>query len=323
MKIKLRLITVILLLSGFYTMSFSQITDAEKNLRIQNADSTQGWKKGGIFSLNLAQTSLTNWAAGGSNSFAINGLMSTYVNYKRNKSVWVNSLDVGYGLLKQGGSGYMKTDDKFDFLSKYGYEAFKNFYYAALLNFKTQMAPGYKYPDVTNKISDLFSPAYLIVALGLDYKPSDHFSVFIAPLTEKITFVTDQKLSDAGSFGVKPGHKTLSEFGGYLRAIYTKNDFKNELLKNVTFTTKVDLFSNYTNKPQNIVVNWETLIAFKVNKFISANINTQLIYDDKILIPTDRNGNGTIEPGEGVRSKIQFKEILGIGFSYNFKTFNN
>ena len=323
MKIKLRLITVILLLSGFYTMSFSQITDAEKNLRIQNADSTQGWKKGGIFSLNLAQTSLTNWAAGGSNSFAINGLMSTYVNYKRNKSVWVNSLDVGYGLLKQGGSGYMKTDDKFDFLSKYGYEAFKNFYYAALLNFKTQMAPGYKYPDVTNKISDLFSPAYLIVALGLDYKPSDHFSAFIAPLTEKITFVTDQKLSDAGSFGVKPGHKTLSEFGGYLRAIYTKNDFKNELLKNVTFTTKVDLFSNYTNKPQNIVVNWETLIAFKVNKFISANINTQLIYDDKILIPTDRNGNGTIEPGEGVRSKIQFKEILGIGFSYNFKTFNN
>ncbi len=323
MKIKLRLITVILLLSGFYTMSFSQITDAEKNLRIQNADSTQGWKKGGIFSLNLAQTSLTNWAAGGSNSFAINGLMSTYVNYKRNKSVWVNSLDVGYGLLKQGGSGYMKTDDKFDFLSKYGYEAFKNFYYAALLNFKTQMAPGYKYPDVTNKISDLFSPAYLIVALGLDYKPSDHFSAFIAPLTEKITFVTDQKLSDAGSFGVKPGHKTLSEFGGYLRAIYTKNDFKNELLKNVTFTTKFDLFSNYTNKPQNIVVNWETLIAFKVNKFISANINTQLIYDDKILIPTDRNGNGTIEPGEGVRSKIQFKEILGIGFSYNFKTFNN
>ena len=323
MKIKLRLITVILLLSGFYTMSFSQITDAEENLRIQNADSTQGWEKGGIFSLNLAQTSLTNWAAGGSNSFAINGLMSTYVNYKRNKSVWVNSLDVGYGLLKQGGSGYMKTDDKFDFLSKYGYEAFKNFYYAALLNFKTQMAPGYKYPDVTNKISDLFSPAYLIVALGLDYKPSDHFSAFIAPLTEKITFVTDQKLSDAGSFGVKPGHKTLSEFGGYLRAIYTKNDFKNELLKNVTFTTKVDLFSNYTNKPQNIVVNWETLIAFKVNKFISANINTQLIYDDKILIPTDRNGNGTIEPGEGVRSKIQFKEILGIGFSYNFKTFNN
>jgi hypothetical protein len=93
---------------------------------------------------------------------------------------------------------------------------------------------------------------------------------------------------------VTPGNKTLSEFGAYLRAIYTKNDFKNELLKNVSFTSKIDLFSNYIKNPQNIVVNWETLIALKVNKYISANFNTQLIYDDKILIPSDRNGNGII-----------------------------
>jgi hypothetical protein len=309
---------MVLLSTGFCVLTFSQITDAEKTLRTQTADSTQGWKRGGVFAVNLAQTSLTNWAAGGSNSFAVNGMLSTFANYKRNKSVWVNSLDLGYGLLKQGGSGYMKTDDKFDFLSKYGYEAFKNFYYSALLNFKTQMAPGYKYPDKTNKISDLFSPAYLLLALGLDYKPSDHFSAFIAPVTGKITFVTDQKLSDAGAFGVKPGNKSLTEFGGYLRAIYTRNDFKSAFLKNVTFTSKVDLFSNYLEKPQNIVVNWETLIAFKVNKFLSANVNTQLVYDDKIKVPFDRNGNGTIETGESIGSLIQFKEILGIGFSYNF-----
>jgi len=309
---------MVLLSTGFCFLTFSQITDAEKTLRTQATDSTQGWKIGGVFAVNLAQTSLTNWAAGGSNSFAVNGMLSTFANYKRNKSVWVNSLDLGYGLLKQGGSGYMKTDDKFDFLSKYGYEAFKNFYYSALLNFKTQMAPGYKYPDKTNKISDLFSPAYLLLALGLDYKPSDHFSAFIAPVTGKITFVTDQKLSDAGAFGVKPGNKSLTEFGGYLRAIYTRNDFKSAFLKNVTFTSKVDLFSNYLEKPQNIVVNWETLIAFKVNKFLSANVNTQLVYDDKIKVPFDRNGNGTIETGESIGSLIQFKEILGIGFSYNF-----
>jgi hypothetical protein len=309
---------IVLLFSGFGILAFSQVTDVEKTLRTQSADSIQGWKKGGVFSLNLAQTSLTNWAAGGENSFAINGLLSVFAYYKMNKSIWVNSLDLGYGTLKQGGSGYQKTDDKFDFLSKYGYEAFKNFYYAALLNFKTQMAPGYKYPDVTNKISDIFSPAYLLLALGLDYKPNDHFSAFIAPATGKITFVNNQKLSDAGAFGVTPGKKSLSEFGGYLRAIYTKNDFKNELLKNVTFTSKVDLFTDYAHKPQNIVVNWETLIAFKVNKFLSANINTQLVYDDKIKVPADRNGNGIIETGESIGSLIQFKEILGVGFSYNF-----
>jgi hypothetical protein len=316
---KAKIITTILVIIVFTQIAFGQVTEGEKKLRAQVSDTLQGWKKGGVITLNLSQTSLTNWAAGGQNSFALNGLLSVFANYKRNKSVWDNSLDIGYGLLKQGqSSGYMKTDDKFDFLSKYGHEAFKNFYYAALFNFKTQMAPGYKYPDVTNKISDIFSPAYLLAALGMDYKPNAYFSAFIAPLTGKLTIVTDQNLSDAGAFGVTPGKKTLSEFGGYMRAIYSKNDFKNEFLKNVSFTTKIDLFSNYINKPQNIVINWETLIAFKVNKFLSASFNTQLIYDDKIKVPYDLNGNGTIEPGEGIRSLVQFKEILGVGLSYNF-----
>jgi Protein of unknown function (DUF3078) len=316
---KTKISTAFLLIIGFSQITFGQVSEGEKNLRIQIVDTTQGWKKGGIVAMNLAQTSLTNWAAGGQNSMAINGIFSGYANYKRGKSVWDNSLDIGYGLLKQGtNSDYMKTDDKIDFLSKYGREAFKNFYYAALLNFKTQMAPGYKYPDVTNKISDFFSPAYLIFALGLDYKPDAYFSAFIAPLTAKFTFVTNQSLSDSAAFGVKPGEILLSEFGGYLRAIYTRNDFKNEFLKNVSFTTKIDLFSNYIKNPQNIVVNWETLIVLKVNKFISANFNTILIYDDKIKIPFDKNGNGTIETGEAVGSKIQFKEILGVGLSYKF-----
>jgi hypothetical protein len=306
---------IVLLLSVFSISIYSQVTDAEKTLRTQSADTVQGWKKGGVITINLAQTSLTNWAAGGQNSFAVNGLLSTFANYKRNKTSWTNSLDIGYGVLNQAGLGYRKTDDKFDFLSKYGYEAFKNFYYAAVLNFKTQMAIGKKYTDDTHydKISNLFSPAYLLVALGLDYKPTDHFSAFIAPITGKITIVTDKDLSAAGAFGVTPGKNSLSEFGGYLRAIYTRNNFKNEFLKNVTFTTKIDLFSNYVKNPQNIVVNWETLIAFKVNKFISANINTQLIYDDKIKVPVKRNGELT-----SIGSLVQFKEILGVGSSYNF-----
>lgn len=295
------------------SLTFAQVTELEKNLRTPGADTTQGWKKGGVITLNLAQTSLTNWAAGGQNSFAINGLLSTFANYKKEKISWVNSLDIGYGLLKQGNASPQKTDDKFEFVSKYGYEAFKNFYYAALFNFRTQMAPGYKYPNVDDKISDLFAPAYMLIALGLDYKPNDHFSAFIAPLTGRLTIVNDKTLSDAGAFGVKPGNKSLSEFGGYLRAIYTRNDFKSEFLKNVTFTTKIDLFSNYAEKPQNIVVNWETLIAFKVNKFLSANINTQLIYDDKIKVPVNRNGEDV-----SIGSLVQFKEILGVGFSYNF-----
>ena len=33
-----------------------------------STDTIQGWKKGGAMAFNLAQTSLTNWAAGGQKS---------------------------------------------------------------------------------------------------------------------------------------------------------------------------------------------------------------------------------------------------------------
>jgi len=317
MRLKLYSVTFVLVL--FCTSVSGQITEAEKRLKAVNADTVMGWKKGGVFALNLAQTSLSNWAAGGQSSFAVSGIFSVFANYKQGKSAWDNSLDVGYGLLKQGkDADYMKTDDKIDFVSKYGREAFKNFYYSGLLNFRTQMRPGYKYPDTESIISDLFSPAYLLLALGLDYKPNPYFSAFLAPLTAKFTFVTNESLSAAGAFGVTPGEKSRSEIGGYIRAIYSRNDFKGEFLKNISFTTKIDLFSNYGHNPQNIDVMWENLIALKVNKFISVNFNTVLLYDDDIKVPVDRNGNGLFESTEAPGPRTQFKEILGIGFSYKF-----
>ncbi len=319
MKFKNVISTLIFVIYCSVSLS-GQVTEGEKNLRTQSADTIQGWKKGGIVAINLAQTSLTNWAAGGQNSVAVNGLFSGFANLKKGKSCWDNSLDLGYGLLKQGKEDLRKTDDKIDFLSKYGREAFKNFYYAALLNFKTQIAPGYNYPNDSVKISNLFAPAYLLLAVGLDYKPNAYFSAFVAPLTVKFTFVTDPDLYNqtGGAFGVTQGEKLKSEIGGYLRAIYSKNDFKSEFMKNVSFTTKIDLFSNYAQKPQNIDVSWETQIAMKVNKYISVNMNTHLLYDDNIKVPFDNNDNGTIEAGESVGSKVQFKEIFGVGFSYKF-----
>lgn len=315
---KTRIFATLLILALTLPVITAQVTEAEKHLRTLNADTTQGWKNGGVFAINVSQTSLTNWAAGGQNSVAINGLFSGFANYKRGKSVWDNSLDLGYGLLKQGtDEDFRKTDDKIDFLSKYGQEAFKNFYYSGLVNFKSQMTPGYNYPS-KKTISDLFSPAYLTIALGMDYKPNANFSAFVAPLTAKFTFVTNDSLSNEGAFGVTPGSNTKSEIGGYIRIIYTKNDFKSEIMKNVSFTTKIDLFSNYADNPQNIDVSWETLIAMKINKYLSVNINTHVLYDDNIKIAFDKNGINGIEAGEAVGSKVQFKEIFGVGFSYNF-----
>ncbi|MDX9853489.1 MAG: DUF3078 domain-containing protein [Tenuifilaceae bacterium] len=315
---KTKTAALIALLLAVYIGSTAQVTDAEGKLKAQSADTLKGWKKGGVIGFNLAQTSLTNWAAGGEKSVAINGLFSVFANYKSEKSAWDNSLDLGYGVLNQGNNDeFRKTDDKIDFLSKYGRKAYKNFYYAALFNAKTQMTRGYKYADdgTETKISNIFAPAYFVAALGMDYKPNAYLSVFAAPITGKVTVVNDESLSNAGAFGVDPSDKTKSEFGGYIRMIYSKNDFTQAILKNVTFTTKLDLFSNYIEDPQNIVVNWETLIALKVNKYINVNLMTHLIYDDKVLFDVDDNNDGVVEKQI---AKVQFKEIFGVGLSYKF-----
>lgn len=325
---KIKIISVVILLFGIIHINYGQITDEEKNLRSVDTDTILGWRRGGVISLNLSQTSLKNWAAGGQNSFALNSLISVYAQYRKTQSYWDNSLDIGYGILKQGkNSQFIKTDDKFDFLSKYGRKAFDNFFYAALFNFRTQMTVGRDYSTDTAKISNFLAPAYITGAIGLDYKPNSHFSVFVAPLTGKITIVKDQDLANAGAFGVEPaeydhmgnilesGNNLRTEFGGYIRVIYSKNNFKSEILKNIGFTTKLDLFSNYLNNPQNIDVNWETLLSVQVNKYILVNINTHLIYDDDIDIAIDNDGDGVIEE---TGPRIQFKEIFGVGFAYKF-----
>lgn len=293
----------------------AQVTDAEKKLKVIETDSVKGWKTGGIIGANLSQTALVNWSAGGESSVAVNGLFSAFANYRNGKNAWDNSLDMGYGLLNQGSNaGFRKTDDKFDFLSKYGRKAFSNFFYSGLVNFKTQFSPGYNYPNDSVTISNFLAPAYLLGAIGLNYQPNSYFNVFMAPATGRLTIVNDPTLSNAGAFGVEPGEKTKGEFGGYVRMIYSKNDFKAEFFKNISLTTKIDLFSNYLKDPQNVDVNWETLIGMKVNKYINININMQLMYDADTKF--DTNEDGLIDASD--KSKIQFKEILGIGVMYKF-----
>jgi len=305
---KITAFVLTLLLSG--GLAFTQVTDAEKQLKTQSADSVLGWKKGGVINFNTSQTSLTNWAAGGQSSVAVGGLVSLFAHNKQEKGLWENYLDLAYGTLKQGKQAWWKTDDKIDFTSKYGYNLSKTWYLAGLVNFKTQMADGYNYPNDSVKISAFMAPGYLLGALGFDYIPNDHFTVFIAPLTTKMTFVIDEVLSDAGAFGVDPGKSVFSEFGGYAR-ITAKAD----LMENIGIQTKLDLFTNYLRNPQNIDVSWEVLLNMKINEFFAATVTTHLLYDDDIDIEIDKNDDGVTD-AKGPR--IQFKEVLAIGFSLKF-----
>jgi len=279
-------------------------------LNAQTIDTTKIWKKGAVVGINVSQTSLTNWQGGGQNSLAVNALFSGFTNYKKGRNVWDNSLDVAYGLLQQGAGQVIRSDDKIDFNSKYGRYAFKHWYYSALVNFKSQMAPGYNYPNDSVVISRFLAPAYVLASVGMDYKPNDSFTMYISPITQKTTIVNDSKLNAVGAFGVDSGKVIRSEFGSYARI-----QFQKDVFTNVNFKTKIELFSNYSQKPQNIDVNWETLLSMKVNKFISATFSTTLIYDDDINIPIDKNNDGLPEKSG---PRVQFREVLGVGLSFKF-----
>lgn len=276
----------------------------------EEPDSIKSWNFGGLASLNFSQVSLTNWAAGGRSSTSGVAIFNVFGNYKKDNISWENSLDMGYGLLKEQDNEVVKSNDKLDFNSKFGVKKTEKIYYSTLYNFKTQFAPGYKYPNTTDAISRFLAPAYMTLSVGVDYKPNKVLSFFISPLTGKMTIVSDQDLSDMGAFGVDPGKTVRMEVGSF-----AKMEVKTEIMKNVSLNSKLDLFSNYLHNPENIDVYWDLLINMKINDFLSANLISNLIYDDDIKIGFDENNDGVIERSG---PRVQFKEMFGLGLSLKF-----
>ena len=276
-----------------------------------NPSDTSYWKKGGTSSITFSSVSLSNWAAGGENSIALNSYVGLFANYNRERTSWENTLDMGYGLLKQGDAGFIKSDDKLSFATKYGYRLTRdvgNWYFSALLDFKSQFAEGLDASD--SVISRFLAPGYLVVATGIDYKIGEVFSASLAPVTGKFTFVTDDALSSVGAYGVDPGSKSRSELGAYFRMRYV-----NEVVKNVNYETRLELFTNYTESFGTIDVNWENIVLMKVNKYLSANFITQLLYDEDVKIGIDNNDDGIIDEES---AKVQFKTVFGVGLTYIF-----
>ncbi|AEV33205.1 DUF3078 domain-containing protein [Owenweeksia hongkongensis] len=307
-KISILLIT---LFAGGY--AFGQTDSA-------TAAQDTAWKVGGNMGLQFAQSSYQNWQAGGVNSVAGNAIFSVFANYDNGGDWgWANSLDVAYGLNLQE-DVFNKTDDRFELVSRVDRHLSKNWSLSGELNFRTQLTDGYSVAgskDVDDRISRFMAPGYLLVGLGATYAPNENFTVYISPATSKMTFVQDQVLADAGSFGVEAadtvngayvaGKQFRYEIGGYVNVTYRR-----ELLKNVDMQFKLDLFSNYLDGQYKYIdVNSEFKLFMKVNDFISASVALNLIYDHDILFDTNNDG---IMDGP----RTQFKEVIGVGFAYNF-----
>ena len=289
---------------------------------IAQDEQPQGWTHKGNIGINLGQSSYTNWAAGGQNSLTALGAFNYEIHYLKNKFKWDNTLNMSLGYcIYSFKKKPIKTDDMIEFSSLATFKAIEHLNYGAELAFRSQFAKGFDYAkDSTNYISKFLAPGYLTLGLGIEWVPNKYFSLYFAPVTGRITFVNDQRLAEVGAYGVEPGYfnpndstewipgkKIRYEFGA--RAVAK---FQYPIAKNIDFSTKLELFSNYLDHPERIDVDWQNMLVLKVNDWLSANLSTHLIYDYDI--PFYDEAGIKIEG-----SKVQFKEVLAIGFMVNLK----
>ena len=113
-------------------------------------------------------------------------------------------------------------------------------------------------------------------------------------------------LSGAGAYGVKPGHRLYNELGANL-----KIEVNTTLWKIVSLYSRLSFYSNYMHKPLNIDIRWDFQLKITIAKWFLVNVNMNLLYDDDIAF-LDK------QTGRLVHSKLQFKELAGLGIQFKF-----
>jgi hypothetical protein len=267
---------------------------------------TSYWKSKYESALGFSQTSLSNWAKGGEKwSFSSNFILNIYKDYHREALSWNNYLGITYGIARmQSVKKLRKTDDKINLVTKCGVKAWKHWDYTGFFEFKSQFSEGFAYPNDSVHISGFLAPAYFQLSAGLNYKLADYFAVFVSPMGARLTLVNDTELTSRpeGAYGVHNGEITLWQVGGSVNAI-----FKKDILKNVNLLSKLDVFTNFSERPDKVVISWENNLLMKVNKYVSVNLSTTLIYDEKAV--PENSGNT-------FRDILQYRETFGFGLAY-------
>ncbi len=300
---------------------------------------TSPWTHGGTVGFNMAQSHFDNWSAGGQDNINFLGLAKYEINFQKGNHKWDNSIDLQLGYnyfdLKKKPT---KTDDRIFLSSLYGHNiSHKKLFATAELTFQSQFADGFDYSkDSTNRISGFMNPGYVTLGLGVQWVPNEHFKVNFAPLTGKMIVVNDQRLADNGAYGVKKaeyeldengepvidslGNKHLLKHGENIRwelGAQLTAEFNYEIVKNVTFSSKLIAFYDYLIKSSDVNAigekytcpvdfDWDNALIMKVNEWLSCNITARLVYDEDIA---------PLSPVKGTTFR-QFKEVLSLGISY-------
>lgn len=265
----------------------------------------QQWFFYGQNNLHFNQSSFSNWNTGGNNSFGIVGRVNYTLSYKKNKHFWENNIRMGYGMVSITGQEVRKTEDFINFTSNYGYDLGSQYYLSVGLQFISQFSPGYNYSSTrsmsfSDRISRFMSPAYTNFGVGILYNPNENFQVIARPINAKVTFVLDPLLQKRGRYGLeRDGQAFRTEMGAMINAIY-----RIRIYRDISLVNQISLFSNYLDHPERVDIAYNAALSMRFNRWISTNLNVDLVYDHDQI------------------QRVQFKQVLSVGISYNLGTEN-
>jgi hypothetical protein len=146
-------------------------------------------------------------------------------------------------------------------------------------------------------ISKFANPAFLTTALGMGYKPNNEFSLRLAPISPRFTFVTDRELylNVPNNYGVPIGQTVRTEW----LAFSLQADWDKKLSENITLKARYQMFANYETLAFDAIDHrFDLMLAAKVSNAISVTLTALAVYD--------------LDQDE----KIQFSQALGIGLVF-------
>lgn len=273
--------------------------DAARALRDMNSP----WRRQANLSLQLTQNYATeNWHQGAANAFAMLWAAKAFANYNKGNLSWENNAEWRVGVSTVSGDTLRKmntTDDIFQIYSKFGYQLHKHWYVSMFADFRTNFFPNFQ--KNSNHLNTTFlTPIRYNMGLGIDYKPLKGLSVNISPVTYKLTYAlnTDVERIDVNELGIETGNNMLNEVGSSVRV-----EWKWRPLREIELETKFYFFTNY----KKVETELEIDVDFYINKYMSAKILLHPRYD------------GTVESTTDYKSRLQFKELISVGFAHTFR----
>ena len=273
--------------------------DAARALRDMNSP----WRRQANLSLQLTQNYATeNWHQGAANAFAMLWAAKAFANYNKGNLSWENNAEWRVGVSTVSGDTLRKmntTDDIFQIYSKFGYQLHKHWYVSIFADFRTNFFPNFQ--KNSNHMNTTFlTPIRYNMGLGIDYKPLKGLSVNISPVTYKLTYAlnTDVERIDVNELGIETGNNMLNEVGSSVRV-----EWKWRPLREIELETKFYFFTNY----KKVETELEIDVDFYINKYMSAKILLHPRYD------------GTVESTTDDKSRLQFKELISVGFAHTFR----